>query len=64
MVIINSFFTGALYNCSKLKDGYLNKRDKVCECCSCLKLMIQAYLHVVFLIFFIKHVSLNNSITI
>ena len=31
----------------KLAYANLNKRDKVCKCCSSLKLMIQARLHVV-----------------
>ena len=34
---------------------YLNKGDKVCECYSCLKMIVQADLHVgFFTIFFIK----------
>ena len=46
MILIKLFLTGALYNCFKLIYAYLNKGDKVSECYSCLKMMIQAYLHV------------------
>ena len=57
MVLIKSFLNGALYDCSRLINRYLNGRDKVCECYSCLKLMIEAHLHACsFDIFFIKHV--------
>ena len=52
MVLIKSFFTGALYDRSRLAYGYLIKGDEVRECCSCLKLMIQAYLYAV--VFFKK----------
>ena len=39
---------------------YLNKGDKVHECYSCLKVMIQTQLHVGFLtIFFIRRASLK-----
>ena len=57
MVLIKPFLTGALYDRSKLVYGYSNKRDKVHEYYSCLKLIIQVYLNVSFSkIFFIKHV--------
>ena len=48
MVLIKSVVTEALYDLSKITYGYLNEEDKVHECCSCLKLMIQAHLHVGF----------------
>ena len=48
MVLIKSFLTEALYDRSKLIFGTLNEGDKVRECYSCLKLMIQAHLHVGF----------------
>ena len=49
---------GILYDCFKLIYAYLNEGDKVCECYSCLKMMIQSQLHVGFFkIFFIKRAS-------
>ena len=55
-----SFLTGVLYDYFKPSYGYLNKGDKVCECYSCLKMVIQAHLHVgFFTIFFIKRASLK-----
>ena len=60
MVPIKFFLTRALYDRSKLVYGYPNEGCKVRECYSCLKLMIEASLHVVFLTFFIKHVSLKR----
>ena len=40
---------------------YLNERDKLCECYSCLKIVMQAHLHVgLFAIFFIKRASLKR----
>ena len=63
MVLIKSFLTEALYNRSKLFYGYSNEGDKVGECYSCLKFMIQTYLRVDFLkTFFIKHVSLKGTV--
>ena len=47
--------------CFKLIYVYLNEGDKFCECYSCLKLMIQAHLHVrFFTIFFINCASLKR----
>ena len=41
--------------------AYLNERDKVRECYSCLKIVIQAQLHVDFsTIFIIKRASLKR----
>ena len=61
MVLIEFFLTEALFDRSKLASGYSNEEDKVCECYSCLKMMIQAYLHVGFLkLVFMKHVSLKR----
>ena len=47
MLLIRSFLTGFLYDCFNLY-AYLNEGDKVRECYSCLKMMIQANLHVGF----------------
>ena len=50
-----------LYDCFKLVCAYLNEEDKISECYSCLKMMIQAHLHVVFFtIFFIKRASFKR----
>ena len=59
MILIKSFLTGVLYDCFKLIYASLNEEDKFRECYSCLKMRIQAHLHVGFIkIFFIKHESL------
>ena len=64
-VLIKSFLNGALHDHSKLTYLYLSEKDKDCKCYSCLKLMIQAHLHVVFLkIFFIKFFHFNDSVEI
>ena len=61
MILIKSFLTGVLYDCFRLMYVYLNKGDKVGECYSCLKMVIQAHLHVGFLtIFFNKCASLKK----
>ena len=61
MILIKSFLTGVLYDCLKLIYACLNEGDKVRECYSCLKMMIQAHLHVDFFsIFFIKRASLKR----
>ena len=58
MILIKSFLTRVLYDCFKLIYAYLNERDEVRECYSCLKTMIQGYLHVAFFTMsFIKHAS-------
>ena len=55
-----------LYDCFKLVCAYLNEEDKISECYSCLKMMIQAHLHVVvFLKYFLLNVHhLNDYIYI
>ena len=48
-------------NCFRIIYAYLNEGDKVCECYSCLKMMIQAHLYVgFFTIFFIKPASIKR----
>ena len=60
MLLIKPFLTGVLYDCFKFIHAYLNEGDKVSECFSCLKMMIQAPLHVgFFTIFFIKRAPLK-----
>ena len=55
------FFNRVLCDCFKLIYAYLNEEDKVHECYSCLKMMIQTHLHVgFFTIFFIKRESLKR----
>ena len=61
MTLIKSFYAGLLYDRFKPIYAYLNEGDKVCECYSCLKMTIQAHLHVVFLtILFIKPAPLKR----
>ena len=58
MVVIKFVITGVLRDCFKLLYVYLNEGDKVRECYSFFKTMIQAHLHVGFLkILFIKRAS-------
>ena len=58
MILIKSFLTGVLYDCFKLIYAYLNEGDKVRECYSCLKMIVQGHLHVgFFTILFIKRAS-------
>ena len=58
MILIKSFFPGILHVSLKLIYTSLNERDKVRECYSCLKLMIQAHLFVGFFrMLFIKRAS-------
>ena len=46
-------------------NAYLNEEDNVCECYSCLKMVIQAHIHVGFLKYFSLNVHhLNDSIYI
>ena len=60
MILIKSFLTEVSYNCFKLIYAYLNEGDKVREYYSCLKMIVQAHLHVGFsTIFFIKRASLK-----
>ena len=61
MILIKSFLTRVLYDCFKLINVYLNEGDKVRECYSCLKIVIQAQLYVSFsTIFIIKRASLKR----
>ena len=61
MILIKSFLTGTLNDCFKLIYTYLNEGDKVCECYSSLKMVIQTHLHVGFLtVFFTTRVSLKR----
>ena len=54
------YLNKVLYDCFELIYAYLNEGDKDGECYSCLKMMIQAHLHVGFMrIFFIKRASLK-----
>ena len=48
MVFMKSFLTAVFYNCFKLLHAYLNEADEARECYDCLKIMIQAHLHVAF----------------
>ena len=59
IILIKSFLTGILFDCFKLIYAYLSKGDQVCECYSCLKMVIKAHLLVGFIaISFIKRASL------
>ena len=48
MILRKSFLIGILCDCFKLSNVYLNERNKVRECYSSLKMVIQANLHVCF----------------
>ena len=52
IILIKSFLTGVLHDFFKLIYAYLNEGDKVCECYSCLKMVIQPHLHYFFTLFF------------
>ena len=61
VVIIKYVLTGVLYYYFKFIYAYLNEGDKVWKYYSCLKMMIQANLHVGFSkTFFIKRASLDS----
>ena len=61
IILIKSFLTEVLYDCFKLVFAYLNEGGQVCEFYSCLKMVIQAHLHVgIFTLFFIKRASLKR----
>ena len=63
MIPVKSFLTGALYDSFKLIYAYLSEGDKVHECCSCFKMMMQSHLHVCFFkIFFIKRALLKGAL--
>ena len=54
-----------LFDCLKRTYAYLNEGDKVCQCYSCLKMVIQAYLNVGFLQYFSLNMHhLNDSVDI
>ena len=60
MILMKSFLTEVLYDRFKLIYTYLNEENKVRECYSCFKMIIQVHLHVgFFTIFFIKRASLK-----
>ena len=56
MILIKSFLTEVSYDRFKLIYAYLNEGEKIRECYSCLKMIIQAHLHV---LFFSQYFSLN-----
>ena len=61
MILIKSFLKGVFYDCFKTDIPVFNEVDKVRECYSCLKMMVQAHLHVgFFTIFFITRASLKR----
>ena len=61
IIPIKSFLTGVLYDCFKLIYAYLTEGDKIFECYSYLKMVIQANLYVSFFtIFFTKRASLKR----
>ena len=60
MILIKSFLTRVMYGCFKLIYASLHKGYKVYECYSCLKMIVQAHLHVgILTIFFITRASLK-----
>ena len=61
MILIKSYLTGVFYVCFKLIYAYLNEGDKVRECYSCLKMMMQAHVHVVFSRFYLYMKLLQSS---
>ena len=48
MILNVQISTGALYDCFELIYTYLNEGDRVRECYSYLKMIMQAHLHVAF----------------
>ena len=61
MILMKFFLIGVLYDCFKLIYAHLSEGDKVCECCSCFIIIVQADLHVgIFTICFIKRASLKR----
>ena len=59
ITFIKSFLTGVLHDRFKLIYTYLNEGDKIRECYSCLKMIMQSYSHLGFFTFFIKRASLT-----
>ena len=66
MILIKPFLTGILNDCFKLVIyAYLNEEDNICEYYSCLKVIVQAHLHVGFSQYYSLNVHhLNDSIHI
>ena len=65
MVVIKSFITEVFYDHFKPIFTYLNEGEKVCECYSRLKLMVEAHLHVGFSqLVLLDMLQLNHSINI
>ena len=66
MILIKPFLTGILNDCFKLVIyAYLNEEDNVCEYYSCLKVIVQAHVHVGFSQYYPLNVHhLNDSIHI
>ena len=61
IVIIKSFLTEVLRDHFKVLNVFLNEGDKVGECYSCMKLMIETNLHVgFFTITFFEHFLLKR----
>ena len=61
MILIKPFITGVLYDYFKLICAHINEGDKIRECYSCVKMIVQAHLNVDFFpIFCIKPVSLKR----
>ena len=56
MILIKSFLTGVLHDCFKLIYMYLNEVDKVRKCYSCLKMIVQAHLHLISSQYFLLNV--------
>ena len=48
ILLIQSFLTGVLHDYFKLTNAYLKEGDKVCKCCSSLKMVMQVHLHLGF----------------
>ena len=59
-LFVKSFLTRVLHDCFKLTYAYLNERDKVYECYSCLKMII--YKPIYMLIFVAKFFSKRGSL--
>ena len=61
MILIKPFITGVWHDCFKFIYAYLSEENNVREYYSCLKMIIQARLHVgFFTIFLIKRPSLKR----
>ena len=61
MILVKSYLTWVLYDCFKLIYEYSNEGGKIREYYNCLKIIVQAHLHVGFsTIFFTKRASLKQ----